>query len=47
MVTLYQPISSVVSIAKNKVVAATNQEYLEDRQRRYVKAARLSQSTNN
>ncbi len=37
--------SSVVSIAKNKVTAATQAEYLEDRERRYAKAAARAQAS--
>ena len=37
--------SSVVSIAKSKVTAATQAEYLEDRQRRYAKAAARAQAS--
>ena len=34
--------SSIASIDKNKVVPATEQEYHEDRQRRYAKVAQLN-----
>ena len=37
--------SSVASIEKNKVAAATQAEYLEDRERRYAKAAARAQAS--